>query len=88
MRTFNVQEAADFLKISDQTLRIMAQAGSIPAAKVRRSWVFTDEGLESYLREEILRQTSERNALTEEKKAYAQMRGKRRRRPIPSLAIY
>ena len=60
MRTFNAEEAAEFLKISSATLKILAGSGVVPGAKVGRSWAFTDEGLESYLRGEITRQTTAR----------------------------
>ena len=49
-QTFNLREAADFLKIHWQTLRKSACAGEVPAARIGRRWVFLREDLVSYLR--------------------------------------
>lgn len=50
MRTFNLQQAADFLGINKETARRRAVAGQIPGAKVGRSWRFVEEDLVTYLR--------------------------------------
>jgi excisionase family DNA binding protein len=50
MQTLNIQEAATFLKCSEDTVGELAHAGEIPAAKVGRSWVFVDEDLIGYIR--------------------------------------
>lgn len=62
MKTFGLEEAAEFLRISKDSMRKMADSGKVPGAKVGpesgRVWIFTDESLEDYLREEIRRQTA------------------------------
>ena len=98
MKTLNAQEAAEFLKVSENTLKKLAHAGTIPGAKVGRAWVFTDEGLESYLRGEIQKQSSARSEQEESRHvqtAFSRMqeleaatKPKRRRRGyIPSLSM-
>jgi hypothetical protein len=98
MKTFNAEEAAEFLKISSATLKILAGSGVVPGAKVGRAWVFTDEGLESYLRSEITRQTTARVeeenkhvptafSRTLEADAALQKAPRRRRGYIPSLSM-
>lgn len=48
--TFNLQEAADFLKLHWQTLRTKAKRGEVPAAKLGRRWVFLKSDLVTFLR--------------------------------------
>lgn len=64
MKTFGLEEAAAFLHVSKDSMRDMADAGKVPAAKIGPTkgyrWVFTDESLEEYLRDEIERQTRDR----------------------------
>lgn len=49
-KTLDLYEAADFLKVHWQTLRIKAKTGEIPSAKIAKRWVFLEEDLVSYLR--------------------------------------
>lgn len=64
MKTFNLEGAAEFLRVSTDSLRDMADSGKVPAAKIGPTtgyrWVFTDEALEEYIREEIRLQTARR----------------------------
>lgn len=64
MKALTIEEAAEFLRISKDSLRDMADAGKVPGAKMGpgngRQWVFIDEILAEYLRDEIARQTQER----------------------------
>jgi hypothetical protein len=48
--TFDLQEAAECLKLHPEELRRRAKAGSIPGAKVGRAWVFLVEDLIGFLR--------------------------------------
>ena len=50
MRTFDLQEAAAFLRMSAETLRQKAKAGLIPGAKPGKRWVFFEADLVTYLR--------------------------------------
>lgn len=63
MKTFGVDGAAAFLNISADTMKDLAQNGIVPGAKIGKCWLFTDEDLEAYVREEILRQTAERRGV-------------------------
>lgn len=60
MKTLTISEAANFLHVSKYVMRELAAKGEVPGAKVGREWVFTDEGLETYLRELVSRQTAAR----------------------------
>ena len=48
--TLDLHAAADFLLVHWQTLRAKAKAGTIPAAKLGRRWVFLKGDLVAYLR--------------------------------------
>jgi len=50
MKTLNLQEAADFLKMTPEGLRRLAAAGNIPAAKPGKRWCFLEDDLANYLR--------------------------------------
>jgi len=91
MRTYDVDEAADFLKIDRETARILAAGGSLPGAKVGRSWVFLETDLIEFLKDRVRQQTSERRA---EEAARSELQGTiqayrgrttPRRRPLPQL---
>lgn len=49
-QTYNLQQAADFLGLHQQTVRQRVLLGEIPGAKVGRCWMFLIEDLVSYLR--------------------------------------
>jgi hypothetical protein len=50
MQTFNLQMAAEFLKIHPVTLQSKAKSGEIPGAKIGKCWVFIDDDLAKYIR--------------------------------------
>ena len=50
MRTLDLQEAAEFLRVHPETLRQLARTGKVPGAKVGRAWVFLEDDLVQYLR--------------------------------------
>ena len=50
MRTFNLAEAAGFLHIHKEELRVRAKRGIVPGARVGRRWVFLEQDLVEYLR--------------------------------------
>ena len=50
MKTLNLKEAAQFLKMHPESLRQKIKAGLIPAAKAGKRWVFLEEDLAGYLR--------------------------------------
>jgi DNA binding domain, excisionase family len=50
MNTLDLEEAAAFLKCSDDTIRELVASGELPGAKVGRKWVFVDIDLIEWLR--------------------------------------
>lgn len=50
MKTLDLLEAAEFLKMHPQTLRRRAAAREIPSAKPGKHWVFIDSDLAEWLR--------------------------------------
>lgn len=60
MKTFGIEGAAEFLNVSPDTIKDLAHNGIVPGAKIGKCWVFADEDLAAYLRQEVRRQTAER----------------------------
>ena len=58
--TFNIGEAADFLKVHRNTVLQLVERGDFPGAKIGRAWVFLVEDLIAYLREQTHKQMSQR----------------------------
>jgi len=93
MKTYDIHEAADFLKIDRTTALELAATGALPGAKVGRAWVFMEDELVAYLRDATRRQTQERRADTEARIDLAAgppafrdaRRPHSRRRPLPTL---
>jgi excisionase family DNA binding protein len=50
MKTFNLEEAAEFLKMNPEGLRRLAATKKIPAGKPGKCWCFLEEDLVNYLR--------------------------------------
>ena len=50
MQTMTLGEAAEFLKMSSEALRVKAKNKQIPGAKLGKRWVFIREDLEALLR--------------------------------------
>lgn len=50
--TLDIDQAAAFLKIHPKTLQARAKAGTIPGAKIGKSWVFLEADLERHIREQ------------------------------------
>jgi excisionase family DNA binding protein len=65
MKTYDINEAAEFLKVDRSTALDLAGRGELPGAKVGRSWVFLESDLEEYLRDQVRRQTSQRRGESE-----------------------
>ncbi len=60
MRTFDLQECADFLKVDRTTAMKLAQHGDIVGARIGRAWVFLEDDVVAFLREQAQQQTLER----------------------------
>src|SRR3990167_4655611 len=50
MKTFDLDQAATFLKMAPEVLRRKAHKGEIPGAKPGRRWCFHEDDLAHYLR--------------------------------------
>ena len=86
--TLDLKEAADFLKISQTTAQEMAASGELPGAKIGRAWVFLQEDLVDWLRDQVKSQRSERAARWEadaEIPTSRPLTRKERRRKPPEL---
>jgi excisionase family DNA binding protein len=66
VRTFNLEEAAEFLHLHPDTLQQMAKHGEIPAAKPGKRWIFIEEDLVDWIRERYRRDKTQcsENAVT------------------------
>jgi len=60
VRTFDLQECADFLKVDRTTAMKLAQQGEIVGARIGRAWVFLEDDIVAFLREQAHKQTLER----------------------------
>ena len=62
MRTLNLTEAADMLKVHENTVLDLVSSGDVPGAKIGRAWVFLDDDLFAYVRKQINQQSANRVA--------------------------
>lgn len=62
MRTLSLNEAAEVLKVHENTVMELASTGEIPGAKIGRAWVFIDEDLIAFVRRQITQQSANRVA--------------------------
>jgi excisionase family DNA binding protein len=91
MKTYDIHEAAEFLKIDRTTALELAGSGELSGAKVGRSWVFLESDLIEYLHARVRRQTNERRELVRTQALATPGNPtevpsqRRRRRPPPSL---
>jgi len=50
---FTLQECAEYLKIAESTIYVLARKGRIPCQKVGRNWRFSKDALDRWLSGEI-----------------------------------
>jgi len=55
-KMFDVDQAANFLGVSTETMRILARAGKVPCGKIGRQWRFDEEDLKSFIQDQYKRQ--------------------------------
>lgn len=60
MKTLNLTEAAELLKVHENRVMDWAAQGIIPGAKLGRAWVFIDDDLIAFVRKQINEQTTTR----------------------------
>jgi excisionase family DNA binding protein len=86
--TLDLNEAANFLRISPATAQEMAAAGELPGAKIGRAWVFLLDDLIDWLREQVKIQQEarkEQNICPSELPPLPRMDRRSRRRKPPKL---
>lgn len=67
MKTFDIDECAEFLKVDSTTVSDMAGMGELPGARIGRGWVFLEEDLVEYVRTQVRYQRRERQSAQFEK---------------------
>ena len=60
MKTFDLIECADFLKVDRNTVMKLAGRGELLGAKIGRAWVFLEEDVVAFLRRKAQDQTNAR----------------------------
>ena len=55
MKTFDINQAAEFLGAHKETVRRLVAIGKIPGVKIGRGWVFIEQDLVIYLRSKYAR---------------------------------
>ncbi len=50
MKTLDIREAAQFLKMNPEVLRRKAKLNQVPGRKTGRSWVFIEEQLAQWIK--------------------------------------
>jgi excisionase family DNA binding protein len=60
LKTYDIVEAAAFLKVDRSTALDLVGSGEHPGAKIGRAWVFLEDELVDYLRAKTREQTRER----------------------------
>jgi Helix-turn-helix domain len=102
MRTFDLIECADVLKVDRNTAMKLAGTGELPGAKIGRAWVFLEDDVVAFLRKRTQEQSLARLQGAHEAEADAQVaravarqfptpdprRPGRRARRLPSLDGY
>jgi excisionase family DNA binding protein len=102
MKTLDIMECAELLKIERTHALTLAGNGTLPGAKIGRAWVFLEEDLVEYLRTEVRKQMRERQAaaaVEQDLKASAERNPSmvalptkatksRQRKPLPDLSLY
>lgn len=86
MDTLDLKEAAEYLKISEESARELAASGDLPGAKVGKAWVFLRDDLKDWLRDQVRRQQEQRQMAGDVSAQLASALNRaNRRRPLPDL---
>lgn len=65
MKTFDIDQCAEFLKVDRNTALKLAGRGELPGAKIGRAWVFLEDDLAEYLRTQVRMQMRRRQVESE-----------------------
>lgn len=85
MKILTLEEACEYLYISETSISDLISSGELPAAKIGKCWIFRDVDLEDYVTEQIRTQTKVRREaylsgqLVNVKTAVGVVRNKKRR---------
>ena len=86
MRTFDLIECAEFLKVDRNTAMKLAGTGELPGAKIGRAWVFLEDDVVAFLRKKTQEQSLARLQGTHEPETDARVaRAIARQLPTPDL---
>lgn len=101
MRTFDLIECAEFLKVDRNTAMKLAGTGELPGAKIGRAWVFLEDDVVTFLRKKTQEQSLARLQGAQEPETDARIakaiakqfttldpRRAGRRRSIPTLPAF
>ncbi|MBA2711015.1 MAG: helix-turn-helix domain-containing protein [Tatlockia sp.] len=69
-RTFNILEAAKYLKAHKETVRRMAACGQLPVVKIGRCWCFIEEDLVMYIRSQYAESVTSQGAVKRSKQQW------------------
>lgn len=86
--SYDIKQAAAFLKICEQTMQELAASGEVPGAKVGKAWVFLQDDLVDWLRGTIKTQQAQRKnaeAVDSRLKSALNRAERRTRRRLPTL---
>lgn len=85
-RTLDLEQAASLLKINKCTAGDLAASGKLPGAKIGRAWVFLEQDLIDWLREQVREQQQQRLAGNDHARCtVTDVKTSSRRRPLPEL---
>ncbi|CAB3687941.1 hypothetical protein LMG24238_02961 [Paraburkholderia sediminicola] len=73
MKTFDLIECAEFLKVDRNTAMKLAGTGELPGAKIGRAWVFLEDDVVAFLRRKAQEQSLLRLQGAHEPEADAQV---------------
>jgi excisionase family DNA binding protein len=68
MKTLDIDECAEFLKVKSTVVSEMVGTGELPGARIGRAWVFLEDDLIDYVRTQIRNQRRERQSAQFEKR--------------------
>jgi excisionase family DNA binding protein len=68
MKTLDIDECAEFLKVKSTVVSDMVGTGELPGARIGRAWVFLEDDLIDYVRTQIRNQRRERQSAQFEKR--------------------
>jgi excisionase family DNA binding protein len=61
MKTYDVNECADLLRVHRTTILELAGTGKLRGAKIGKSWAFLEEDVEAFLKQQVKQQADSRS---------------------------